>query len=122
MKKDLSSHRRTKVEAGIEESKKADKKHILIKKKKSDEELQPEFGEFPSTREEGAGEPTFTHGEPGISRRNLPNSGNYAGRIRSGIFSSGAGSWSPDKEKAPGPGVSAIEENPAVALQPELSE
>ena len=65
LKKDSSASGKVRGEAVTDEPKKAEKKHILIKKKKTEEELLAESGEFPSLREEGAGEAPFTRVEPG---------------------------------------------------------
>jgi translation initiation factor IF-2 len=65
LKKDSSSSGKIRAEAVAEEPKKAEKKHILIKKKKTEEELLAEMGEFPSPRDEGAGEaPSIEPGAP----------------------------------------------------------
>jgi translation initiation factor IF-2 len=62
-KKELATSGKTRAESIAEESKKAEKKHILIKKRKTEEELQSEMGEFPSPREEGTEETPLSHVE-----------------------------------------------------------
>jgi len=49
-------------EPQVEEHRKVDKKRILIKKKKSEEEIAAEAGEFPAPRPDGEGE--LVHGQP----------------------------------------------------------
>ncbi|MEJ2230839.1 MAG: translation initiation factor IF-2 [Nitrospirales bacterium] len=72
LKKDSASSGKLRAEAVTEEPKKAEKKHILIKKKKTEEELLSEMGEFPSPREEGAGEPPSTSAEVGTQLEPSP--------------------------------------------------
>jgi translation initiation factor IF-2 len=73
LKKDSSSSGKVRAEAVTEEPKKAEKKHILIKKKKTEEEPLAEMGEFPSPREEEAGEAPFTSLEPGTQLEEKPS-------------------------------------------------
>jgi len=72
LKKDSASSGKLRAEAVTEEPKKVEKKHILIKKKKTEEELLSEMGEFPSPREEGAGEPPSTSAEVGTQLEPSP--------------------------------------------------
>ena len=79
LKKDSLSSGKLRSEAVPEEAKKAEKKHILIKKKKTEEELLSDMGKFPSTLEEGGWEPPFTRGEPGTHLETAPVSGGTLG-------------------------------------------
>lgn len=114
LKKDSSSSRKIKAEEVIEESRKADKKHILIKKKKTDEELLPEMGEFPSTREEGPGEPWSTHIEPGIPVETSLVSGATPGESALDPHLEVPGPLSSEGGKVPGLGVQAEESRTAL--------
>ena len=54
LKKGVSSSGKVTAEVTTEVPKKPEKKHILIKKKKSEDEIQAEILEFPSLKDEGA--------------------------------------------------------------------
>jgi translation initiation factor IF-2 len=60
-KSSVSSEKSMKV-GTAEEPKKPEKKHILIKKKKTEEEVLAELSEFPSAREAKVGDPSLTTG------------------------------------------------------------
>lgn len=79
LKKDSSPSGKVRSEAVAEVPRKAEKKHILIKKKKTEEELLAEMGELPSPREEDAGEEPFAIVESGIQLEKPPVLGATSG-------------------------------------------
>lgn len=63
-KKDSGTSGKHRSEAVTEEPKKAEKKHILIKKKKTEEEILAEMGELSSAGQDETGELLVAHVEP----------------------------------------------------------
>jgi translation initiation factor IF-2 len=99
LKKDSSSGKH-RSESVTEEPRKTEKKHILIKKKKTEEELLPEIAEFPSTREEGAGEPSSVNLEQGTQLEPSPALGTSASEPASDLSQETPDSLPPDVQES----------------------
>ncbi|MDH3769403.1 MAG: translation initiation factor IF-2, partial [Nitrospirota bacterium] len=82
LKKDASASGKAGAEATAPELKKPEKKHILIKKKKTEEELAPEAQEFPSIKEASAEDSVLAE-VASVSTMDAPKVGEPTARISS---------------------------------------